>query len=269
MILRNEYRYGLEMTENSKTGWAFSLSRTQTCINATNLCRTLCYGNGIRYCSPAQKQKRLRNFRTCEFLLANGGPELLAENFVALVDQARPSDWLAARISGVPTSAPFSLRIHDVGDFWNSDYALAWLITIQQRPGCKFWFYTRSFLEPRLLEVVSELAKQSNCQGFLSLDSENFEQGLQAFARYSAVWKLALLQQDQAELSADLLPALKQTVSAGQIINFPYHRSGYHVKPIKSRVLTHCPQITTDAFPLQRNRSALKPCQACALCLPG
>ena len=127
---------------------------------------------------------------------------------------------------------------------------------------------SRSFLEPQLLEVLSELASQPNCQGFLSLDTENFEQGLEAYARYPGVWKLALLQQEQSELATDLMPALKQ-VRGGQIINFPYHRAGYHVEPIKARVLTHCPQITTDAYPLQRSRSALKPCQACTLCLPG
>jgi hypothetical protein len=31
--------YGLELTNNSKVGWAFSLPRTETCINATALCK--------------------------------------------------------------------------------------------------------------------------------------------------------------------------------------------------------------------------------------
>jgi hypothetical protein len=261
--------YSLELTDNSKTGWAFSLSRRKSCVNSTKICRRLCYGNGIRYCSDTQKQKRLRNFNTCEFLLANGGPELLAENLIALVDQARPADWLTAQISGEPTSVPFSLRLNDIGDHYSTHYARAWLLTVQQRPQCKFWYYTRSFFEPQLLEVLSELASQTNCQGFLSLDSENFEQGLQAYARYPGIWKIALLQQEQSELSAELLPALKDQVRRGQIINFPYHRAGYHVMPVKAQLLTHCPQITTDAYPLQRSRSVLKPCQACALCLPG
>lgn len=109
--------FGLELTSNSKVGWAFSLSRQESCVNATDLCRRLCYGNGVRYQSDAQRHKRLRNYRTCEFLLGKGGPELLAQNLVALVDQARPVDWLAAQISGTATKLPFSLRIHDVGDY--------------------------------------------------------------------------------------------------------------------------------------------------------
>ena len=65
----------------------------------------------------AHQHKRLRNFRTCEYLLSKGGPELLALNLIALVDLARPVDWLAAQISDEPTNLPYTLRIHDIGDY--------------------------------------------------------------------------------------------------------------------------------------------------------
>lgn len=269
MITAHVHDYGLELTQNSKVGWAFSLSRKESCINATDICRQLCYGNGVRYQSDAQRQKRLRNFRTCEFLLQKGGPELLAQNLIALVDQARPLDWLAAQISGEPTKLPYTVRIHDVGDHYSRDYARAWLLAIQDRPQCKFWFYTRSFLEPRLLEVLSELASKANCQGFLSIDNDNFEQGLLAFSAYPAVWKLALMQQQQEQLSPELMPAIQNQVKHGEIISFPYHRAGHHVTPLKADPLTLCPQITTSAFPLQSSRSLPKPCQSCSLCLPS
>lgn len=269
MVSAGVHDYGLELTQNSKVGWAFSLSRKESCVNATAICMRLCYGNGVRYQSDAQRHKRLRNFKTCEFLLQKGGPELLAQNLIALVDQARPVDWLAAQISGEPTNLPYTLRIHDVGDHYSCDYARAWLIAIQDRPQCKFWFYTRSFLEPSLLAVLSELASEANCQGFLSIDNDNFEQGLLAFSAYPGVWKLALMQQKEDQLSADLLPAIRDSVKQGEIINFPYHRAGQHVLPLKADPLTNCPQITTNAYPLQTNRSLPKPCQSCSLCLPG
>jgi hypothetical protein len=117
MVSARVHDYGLELTQNSKVGWAFSLSRSQSCINATEICERLCYGNGVRYQSEAQRHKRLRNFRTCELLLQKGGPELLAQNLIALVDQARPVDWLAAQISGESTNLPYTLRVHDVGDY--------------------------------------------------------------------------------------------------------------------------------------------------------
>lgn len=109
--------YGLALTNNSKVGWAFSLPRTETCIGATQICRAVCYGNGIRYQSKGQKEKRARNLRTLEFLLAEGGPELLAENLSMLVEQARPRDWLTARITGGRTVVPWSLRLNDVGEY--------------------------------------------------------------------------------------------------------------------------------------------------------
>ena len=269
MVSARVHDYGLELTQNSKVGWAFSLSRSESCINATEICRRLCYGNGVRYQSASQRHKRLRNYRTCEFLLRKGGPELLAQNLIALVDQARPVDWLAAQISGEATNLPYTLRIHDVGDYFSCEYARAWLIAIRQRPQCKFWFYTRSFLEPKLLSVLSELASESNCQGFLSIDNDNFEQGLLAFSTYPCVWKLALMQPAEEKLPVNLLPAVRDVVSPGEIINFPYHRAGKHVQPLKVEPLTNCPQITTSAYPLQTNRSELKPCQSCSLCLPG
>jgi hypothetical protein len=269
MVSARVHDYGLELTQNSKVGWAFSLSRRESCVNATDICKRLCYGNGVRYQSDAQRHKRLRNFKTCEFLLQKGGPELLAQNLMALVDQARPVDWLAARISGESTNLPYTLRVHDVGDYFSCDYARAWQIAIKDRPQCKFWFYTRSFLDPSLLAVLSELASEENCQGFLSIDNDNFEQGLLAFSAYQGVWKLALMQQDQDQLSAELMPAIRDQVRSGEIINFPYHRAGQHVLPLKAEPLTNCPQITTNAYPLQTNRAMPKPCQSCSLCLPG
>jgi len=131
-----EKKYGLELTNNSKASWAFSLPRSATCIGATDICKKVCYGNGVRYQSNGQRARRERNFRTIELLLAKGGPELLAENLVALADTVRPSDWLAASITGMRTQTPWTLRIHDVGDFHSTEYVKAWSLAVRQRPLC-------------------------------------------------------------------------------------------------------------------------------------
>lgn len=266
--MRQHHGYALELTDNSKTGWAFSLSRNDSCINATQICKKLCYGNGIRYRSDAQRQKRKRNFRTVEFLLDSGGPELLSENLIALIDQARPADWLAAKICGEPTSLPWSVRVHDVGDWHSVRYIKAWQIAILQRPTCKFWFYTRSFVEAPMQAALAELASLPNCSGLLSIDSENFEQGLLVYAKYPGVFKLALLQEHERALDAGLLPAIKRQVTAGQIVNFPYHHGAKHVPAVSVEGLTNCPQIVSSALPLQSARHLPKPCQTCAFCLP-
>lgn len=223
--MKDVYEYGLELTNNSKTGWAFSLPRAKTCINATDLCRALCYGNGIRYQSKTHKAKRERNFKTCEFLLDEGGPELLTENLLSLIDQARPKDWLAARIKGTDTAIPWTLRIHDVGDFHSVRYVRAWQLAAEKRPECSFWFYTRSFLTADVFEALTELAALKNCQGWLSLDAENYEAAILAKCRTPAgVWKLALLQDASPEIQSAIIPALSKnaiTRSSASLIIAP------------------------------------------------
>ncbi|MFA6213285.1 MAG: hypothetical protein WCT03_18605 [Candidatus Obscuribacterales bacterium] len=258
--------YGLELTNNSKVGWAFSLPRVETCINATDICRAVCYGNGIRYQSKGQKEKRARNLRTVQFLLAEGGPELLAENLSMLVERARPRDWLTARITGVKTAVPWSVRIHDVGDYFSIEYVLAWLLVVQKYVDCSFWFYTRSFVELDMLMALTELAALPNCQGWLSVDSENFSKAMLAKCNTPVgVWKLALMQ--DKDLVPEVIVSLKQSASLGEIVHFPVHRGGRHVEPIRDKVLTTCPAVT-GAYKLQNNSALARPCQICSFCLP-
>ena len=260
-------KYGLELTNNSKASWAFSLPRSATCIGATPICKTVCYGNGVRYQTAGQKSRRERNFRTIELLLATGGPELLAENLVALADQVRPSDWLAASITGTPTQTPWTLRIHDVGDFHSAEYAKAWLLAAQQRPLCSFWFYTRSFVDNQILDAMTELAAQANCKGWLSIDSDNFAAGLLVYAQRPGVWQLALLQETKELLNEQVLPALDKVAQHKQVVSFPVHRSGRHAEPIQHPALFTCPAVT-GVHKLQPNAQKIRPCQSCTFCLP-
>jgi len=264
--MANTHDYGLELTNNSKVGWAFGLPRTETCINATNLCKKLCYGNGMRYQSDAQKAKRGRNYRTCEFLLAEGGPELLAENLSMLVDQARPLDWLAARIAGVKTGIPWTMRIHDIGDFYSVDYVRAWAIVAEKYSQCKFWFYTRSFLDREIFEALTAFAALPNVQGWLSVDSENYELAIMAKCNTpAAIWKLALLQDKNLDIA--VIPAFESLSVAGDIVSFPHHRGGRHAEPVRHGLLTLCP-AAIGSLALKAQKDSLRPCQTCGFCLP-
>ncbi|MBP9811291.1 hypothetical protein KBF38_23495 [bacterium] len=258
--------YGLALTNNSKVGWAFSLPRTETCINATKICRAVCYGNGIRYQSKGQREKRARNLRTVEFLLAEGGPELLAENLSMLVEQARPRDWLTARVTGRRTVIPFTLRLNDIGDFFSVEYVLAWVLVVRKFVDCAFWFYSRSFVELDMLMALTELAALPNCQGWLSVDSENFSQAILAKCNTPVgVWKLALMQ--DKDLLPEVLVSLKESAPLGEVVHFPVHRGGHHVEPIRDKVLTTCPAVT-GVYKLQSNAALARPCQICSFCLP-
>lgn len=258
--------FGLELTNNSKAGPSFSLSRADSCIQKTQVCARFCYGNGVRYQTAGSKAKRERNFRTCEYLLDAGGPSLLAENLVMVIDQARPSDWIIARINRTQTAVPWTFRIHDVGDFYSVDYAQAWKTAVGQRPECRFWFYTRSFDGADLFEALTSLAQEPNCQGWLSLDTENYERGIMAYCQRPDVWGLSLLQEDPTSLPPDMVPDILQAVRSRRLINFPKHHAGRHV-PVASTALPSCPQVL-GAYSLQTNPSFARPCQACAICLP-
>lgn len=258
--------YGLALTNNSKASWAFSMPRSKTCIMATGICRKLCYGNGIRYQAKSQKDKRERNYRTVELLLERGGPELLAENLVALVDQVRPVDWLAAKITGRQTKTPWTVRIHDVGDWHKVSYVQAWLLAAQERPLCKFWFYTRSFIDKDLFAEMTKLASLANCQGWLSIDRENYDAGLLAYAQEPGVWKLALLQEEETCMS-EVVDELATKVATKEIVSFPCHRGGHHVKPIIDAGFFTCPAVL-GVHKLEPNAGKLRPCQSCSFCLP-
>jgi hypothetical protein len=259
--------YGLALTNNSKTSWAFSMPRKETCVNATNACKKVCYGNGIRYQSDAQKAKRARNFRTVELLLNAGGPELLAQNLVALIDQIRPVDWLAASITGGETKLPWSLRIHDLGDYHKCSYVEAWYLAVLQRPLCSFWLYTRSFRNEALFDALTKLVSLPNCQGWLSVDSDNYDAALLAYTQKPGVWKLAFMQEDPEILDENVLPAVTAAARGKDLVSFPVHRGGHNVEPIQHPALFVCPAVV-GVYKLQPNANKLRPCQACAFCLP-
>jgi len=260
--------YGLETTNNSKAGPAFSLPRTQTCTFKTEACAKVCYGNGIRYRSTGQKLKRARNLRTVEFLLNHGGPALLAENLTIMIDQARPIDWIASTITGMETQVPWTFRIHDIGDFHSVPYAKAWLIAVRMRPECAFWFYTRSFPDDEIFAVLTELANESNCKGWISLDRDNYQEGLVRYCEsQSGIWSIALLQEREELMPPDVIPYLSIFTQSGDLLSFPKHHAGRHVQPMRTENLTVCPQIT-GAFQLQPAPNLPKPCQLCRHCLP-
>lgn len=258
---------GLELTNNSKTGPSFSLSRRYSCINKTDECARACYGNGIRYQSDGAIAKRRRNFETVEYLLNAGGPALLAEHLVEVIDHARPSGWLIAKSMGITASVPFTLRLQDVGDFHSPDYVKAWQIAADHRHQCSIWFYTRSFVDDAMFSALSALASLPNVQGWLSIDIDNFELGIQRYNSASEIWKVAFMQPHPDKANAVLLNTILTATPPADLMIFPEHRAGHHVPPVRIGSAPVCPQVL-GALPLETDPHRPKPCQSCRLCLP-
>jgi len=136
---------------------------------------------------------------------------------------------------------------------------------VEKRPDCAFWFYTRSFIEADLFIAMTELAEFKNCQGWLSADADNYEQAVLARCTGGNAWKIALLQDKELDVATAAVLVLPN--NAGGVVNFPYHRGGHHVAPLKLAGITTCPAVT-GVYPLQSNGALARPCQICAFCLP-
>jgi hypothetical protein len=148
------------------------------------------------------------------------------------------------------------------------DYAKAWTQAVSLKSECNFWFYTRSFLDGLVFDALTELASLPNCQGWLSLDAENYEAGILAKCKTAGVWKVACLQDEPEYFAPSLLSSLKENTIPGEVVSFPYHRSGRHVAPVKDRSLVVCPAVL-GAYNLSPNKNVARPCQSCGFCLPG
>jgi len=200
--------------------------------------------------------------------LHHGGPALLAENLVILIDRARPIDWIASTITGMDTHVPWTFRINDIGDFHKASYAEAWTLAVKKRTDCSFWFYTRSFLDDKIFAALTELASQPNCSGWLSLDRDNYEEGIIRYCQSQpGIWKIALLQERDELMPSDLIPRLASLARPGDLLSFPKHHAGRHVPVVRANNLTVCPQVT-GSYKLETSPDMPKPCQSCQLCLP-
>lgn len=264
---KEKLSYGLEATDNRKTGPAFALPPADTCTGRTQVCWQNCYKKGITYNNPGSIAKRERNLNTVEMLLSLGGSELLAQALIELIDEHKPKDWLVAKTIGAKTFRPWTFRIHDLGDFYRSDYIEAWILAVSQRPDCRFWFYTRSFSDSSLYPRLTKLAELANCQGFISIDADNWMRGITCYRQDKAnIWKLALLQ--TPELPDGLLASLRIIATQTDVVNFPLHNGPHHIEPLHGEPLMNCPSIL-GAFPLADARFMVPPCQRCQICLPG
>jgi len=263
----NHYKYGLEATDNSKAGPSFALPPEQTCDTATDTCKKVCYKKGVTYNTAGSLAKRERNFQTVEKLLTLGGPQLLAEALIELIDEYKPKDWFVAQATGAKTARPWSFRIHDLGEFYRPDYIEAWIKAVSKRQLCQFWFYTRAFKIPDRYKLLTRLAALPNCQGWLSIDADNWMAGISTYrSAPKGVWKLALLQ--TADLPESLLVALRKLATQNDVVNFPLHNGPHHIKPLTGEPVMNCPEIL-GAFTRTRGRESLRPCPQCQICLPA
>jgi hypothetical protein len=117
-----------------------------------------------------------------------------------------------------------------------------------------------------VIEALSELVALPNVQGWLSLDVENYLDGLAVYQSHPN-WKVAVLQQALDEMPPEMMPTITGAVKFGDLVSFPYHHGGRHVEPIVGESIVVCPQVM-GVYPLEKSKHLPKPCQLCGFCLP-
>ena len=107
----------------------------RTCPNA-GICARLCYARAGAYRFSNVLAKHQQNLA---YVLDD--PAAWTEQMIREIGRrrARPVDCPVCSRSDFP----IKVRIHDAGDFFSDDYALAWLDVIGAHPGVLFYAYTK------------------------------------------------------------------------------------------------------------------------------
>lgn len=125
----------------------FSLPNYITCPGKSKWCMQKCY---------VRKSERL--FPRCKFTYAH--------NLLVTQDKA----FVSSTIAQIKESDPIYFRIHPSGDFYDTRYILKWVQICKALPSITFSAYTRSWVNPRLLQALNKLSALDNVQIFYSID---------------------------------------------------------------------------------------------------
>lgn len=154
------------VTPNGKTPkiantFGLPAGREFACPNATSVCEKVCYAGKLERVYKGVREVLLHNWNLLKDASRQEMVDLLSEmvaDFVADCDKHH-----AERL----------FRIHWDGDFFSSDYAMAWRKVIRQNPTVRFWVYTRV---PSAAAILSGI---ENLSLYFSTDSENQGQAVE------------------------------------------------------------------------------------------
>lgn len=138
---------------------AFSLpaGKDMSCPGATEVCESICYAGKLENVFPSFRASVLHNW---DILKDMNGPQMENALRPIIAQFILDSDkW----------NAPRNFRIHADGDFFNSDYIMAWIHVMRAFPEVQFWVYTRNVTAA----VRIHKSDISNCSLYFSGDSAN------------------------------------------------------------------------------------------------
>jgi hypothetical protein len=138
---------------------AFSLpaGREFSCPGATDYCEAICYAGKLEKIFKGFRENVMHNWNILKDM---SGPDMELALIEVMEQFVRDCDkW----------NAPRNFRIHADGDFFNSDYIMAWIHVMQQYQSVQFWVYTRNVTAA----VRIHKAMLDNCSLYFSGDPAN------------------------------------------------------------------------------------------------
>ena len=148
-----------------------------SCPDATDACVD-CYADAIPY--PSMRQLLQHNFDALKS--CHGIDEMV--NLISAMLKT-----FEAQCEKHGTDKVF--RNHWSGDFYDEDYAAAWIVVMRNNPQIQFWQYTRSFVTVPAAQLFA-IADLPNCETFLSVDKHNAAAAATVLARYPTLHAAAL-----------------------------------------------------------------------------
>lgn len=203
------------------------------CPNA-GACAQLCYARNGTYLFSNVKGKHIRNL---EFILEDleGWKYAMAVELSAR--RLQPTDK-PRTVAGLSADTPFdpyvskwlqhggkAVRIHDSGDFFSREYALAWVELAQEFPRILFYAYTKEVVMFRELAATHEIPE--NFRWLYSMGGKqdhlldkDTERHAEVFPTEEEIADAGYQSQDASDLLAILLPTTRVGIPANNIKHF-------------------------------------------------
>lgn len=221
---------------NAKLGaliHSFSIPAIETCPGATDFCRGLCY---------ALKN----NFRSPNIL------RLYKSNMAV----SRRRDFAFRLAKEIRGGLVRTVRIHVSGDFYSAAYVRKWIAIVRACPSRRFFTYTRSWRDPKILPALLKLAEQPNVSLFWSEDRETGESPAVPGVR------VCFLVRDESD------EALVDPRRHALVFRDHHHRRAAsrpgQVKRINSVLV--CPHEQNPVRRSEAQKAAMKPPVPCSVC---
>ena len=143
---------GLLSQGNAKVGEGihlWGLPAGETCPGMSALCEKACYARKGRFKYPSVRARLEWN-----------------------LERSRRPDFADLMAKEVRRKGCLVVRVHSAGDFYDAEYAQKWLWVMRQRPRTRYYFYSRSWRQPEIAEVLARMAALKCVRTWYSVDAE-------------------------------------------------------------------------------------------------